>query len=170
MEKIENAGLVLLAPFLPRLFDMAGLLTADRRDFGDERARITAIGLMEALLYDDHHLKSTGEGLQLKMLLTGWPQGKTLPAIDEPTAQHKEQVQSLLKDVMNYWDKMKNTSTQAFREAFLTRPGTLEEKDGHYLLTIEVRAFDILLDSLPWNFRNIRLPWMEKHIEVKWRG
>lgn len=31
------------------------------------------------------------------------------------------------------------------------------------------QGYDILLDSLPWSYRTIRLPWLRKKINVVWR-
>jgi hypothetical protein len=28
----------------------------------------------------------------------------------------------------------------------------------------------LLLDTVPWSFRRIQLPWMEKRISVAWRN
>jgi hypothetical protein len=64
---------------------------------------------------------------------------------------------------------MKNTSTDSFRAAFLQREGKLEETDACYLLTLEEKAYDLLLDTCPWGFKTIKYQWMEKMIQVKWR-
>jgi len=40
---------------------------------------------------------------------------------------------------------------------------------NNWTLTVEERAFDVLLDSIAWNFRFIKTPWMEKILRVKWR-
>ena len=36
------------------------------------------------------------------------------------------------------------------------------------ILTVDDKTHDILLDSVPWGFRQIRLPWLKKYIQVKW--
>ena len=75
----------------------------------------------------------------------------------------------MLEGVRSNWTKLKNTSIEGIRQAFLQREGKLEEKDDFYHLTVEEKAYDILLDSVPWNFRMIRHPWMKKTVQVKWR-
>jgi hypothetical protein len=75
----------------------------------------------------------------------------------------------MLNGVLQNWGKLKNSSPMTLREAFLRRNGRLEEKEDAYYLTVEEKAYDMLLDSIPWNFRMIRMPWMKKPVIVKWR-
>jgi hypothetical protein len=36
-------------------------------------------------------------------------------------------------------------------------------------LKVQPRAFDMLLDRLPWGFSIIKLPWMQGVLHVEWR-
>jgi hypothetical protein len=36
-------------------------------------------------------------------------------------------------------------------------------------MLVETRAFDMLLDGLPWAFSVIRHPWMTRTLYVEWR-
>lgn len=38
-------------------------------------------------------------------------------------------------------------------------------EEDNWMLTVEEKPFDILLDSLPWNFKLVKAPWMEKCLE-----
>lgn len=67
------------------------------------------------------------------------------------------------------WEKLKNTSVKGFQHSFIERPGRLEQREDKWVLYVEERAYDILLDSLPWSYRQIRLPWLKKKISVIWR-
>lgn len=75
----------------------------------------------------------------------------------------------MLKGAMGNWDKMRNTSSQGFRDSFLIRKGILQETGDFWQLGVEERGYDILLDSLPWSYSPIKFPWMEKPIYVNWR-
>ncbi|WP_455607578.1 contractile injection system tape measure protein [Bacteroides sp.] len=35
-------------------------------------------------------------------------------------------------------------------------------------INVEGHAYDILLDSTPWSYKLIRLPWMENILKVNW--
>ena len=67
------------------------------------------------------------------------------------------------------WKSVGQTSVAGFRESFLQRRGRLTRKDDAWQLKVEQRAFDMLLDSIPWGFAAIKHPWMERVVYVKWR-
>ena len=78
-------------------------------------------------------------------------------------------IDSLLEAAKANWSKMRNTSTRAFQESFLNRAGFIEKTEWEWTLTVEERAYDILLDSIPWSYKLVRLPWMENILKVNWR-
>ena len=75
----------------------------------------------------------------------------------------------MLHGVLQNWGRLTNTTIAGLQEGFLRREGSLEEQEDTYLLTVEAKAYDMLLDHVPWNFRTIKFSWMEKAIQVKWR-
>ncbi len=164
---VENAGIVLLTPFLPRLFDLFQLI--EKGDFPNEACRIRAIFLMQYAVYGKERTTFGEHELFLNKVLTGFPNRKSAPVSCETTEEECETATSLIQSALQHWKKLNNTSIAAFREAFLRREGKCEEKEGMFLLTVEEKAYDLLLDSIPWNFRTVKFPWMEKYIEVRWR-
>ena len=42
-------------------------------------------------------------------------------------------------------------------------------KGDAWHLLVEPRAFDMLLDQLPWSFSMIKHPWMDRVVYVDWR-
>ena len=64
---------------------------------------------------------------------------------------------------------MQNTSIPNLRGAFLIRDGLLSEKEDRWTLHVENKAYDIVLEYLPWTISMIKLPWMHKRIDVAWR-
>jgi hypothetical protein len=75
----------------------------------------------------------------------------------------------LLNSAIQNWGKMKTLSINNFRESFLIREGRLKENQANWELKVAGKAFDLLLDTLPWAISTIKLPWMEKSIQVEWR-
>jgi hypothetical protein len=55
------------------------------------------------------------------------------------------------------------------RESFLQRGGRLQRKGDAWQLAVETRAFDMLLDQVPWSYSTIKFGWMERVIYVDWR-
>jgi hypothetical protein len=160
---VDNAGVVLLHPFLPRLFDGLGVAT------GDE---LVDPGRALCLL---HHL-ATGElsapehQLTLAKVLCG-------VALDEPaeadvglTDAETAEAVAVLDAAIGHWGALGGSAPDALRGEFLMRPGMLTvDADGDWLLRVEARTVDVLLDRLPWGVSLVKLPWMDRLLRVEWR-
>lgn len=172
---VENAGIVLLSPYLPRLFSLLEL--ADGTEFKDRECRMRALFLLQYLLTGNISGTETAElyfespeyEMELNKLLVAWPASEALPAGIQITGKEINTLVSMLRGVLGNWPKLRNTSLEGFREAFLLRAGSLQEKEENYQLAVEEKAYDMLLDTVPWSFKMIRYPWMDKVIQVKWR-
>lgn len=164
---IENAGLVLLSPFISPLFKRLSYI--EEGQFVHIEKQIQAIFLLQHLLYPNEE-KWAEYALPLNKLLTGFPlTEESLPASVEIPQHEAETCESLLTACGQQWEKMKNTSLQSLREAFLIRDGILEQKENGWHLTVEEKAYDLLLDTIPWSYTPIRFRWMEAPLFVKWR-
>ena len=170
--EVPNAGLCLLAVWFSRLFDMLGLLEANtdgKKDLKDTAAMIRAIFILQRLVTDEKREYREQE-LALNRILTGCPFHVPLPKTLELTDNEIRTVESMLSGVKANWDKMKGTSVKGFQKSFIERPGKLEQREDKWVLYVEERSYDILLDSLPWSYRTIRLPWLKKKINVVWHN
>ena len=85
------------------------------------------------------------------------------------TDQEKEAVEGLVQGMIQNWTALGNTSVAGFRESFLQREGRLQLNGNAWNLLVQPRAFDMLLDQIPWSYSTIRLPWMERVVYVEWR-
>ena len=164
---IDNAGLCLLSAWFLRLLSMLDYLNEARKDIKDTKSRIRAIFLLQYLTCQEEKEYRETE-LVFNRLLVGLPMHIPLPKRLELTAEEKQIADSLLSAVKAHWPKMNGTSMKGFLQSFVTRTGRLEEQDEKWVLTVDDRTYDIPLDSVPWGFRQIRLPWMKKYIQVKW--
>ena len=160
---VDNAGIVLLHPFLPRLFDGLGVARGDELVDPDR-----ALCLL-------HHL-ATGEltapehQLTLAKVLCGVRLDEPTEADVGLTEAETEEAIALLDAAIDHWAALGGSSPDALRGEFLMRPGTLTvEDDGDWLLRVEGRAVDILLDQLPWGLSVVKLPWMDRPLRVEWR-
>ena len=165
---VTNAGLCLFAPWLLRLFGMLDLLAEDRKDLKDMDARIRAIFILQKLVTAEKREYKESD-LAFNRLLVACPFNIPLPKSLELTDKEIETVESMLAGVKANWSKMANTSIGGFQRSFIEREGYLEQQESKWILTVENKAYDILLDSLPWSYKMIRLPWLKKPISVSWR-
>ena len=164
---VGNAGLCLLSPWFPRLFFLLGYQDEERRNFKDTASRIRAVFLLQYLVNPEEKDYREPE-LAFNRLLVALPAQVPLPKRVELTDGEKEMVDKMLASIKSNWSKMDGTSVNGFRQCFIQRDGRLEQQDEKWLLTIESRAYDILLDTIPWAFRQIRFPWLKKYIQVSW--
>ena len=165
---ISNAGLVILFPFLPMLFMRLNMLSQDRRDFNSNESKVRAIFILQHLMASEDR-EYDEKDLFLNRLLINYPFNEPLPKRMELNQDELNTIDSLLEAAKTNWEKMRNTSMRGFQEAFLRRAGFIEKTEREWVLTVEERAFDILLDSIPWSYKLVRLPWMENIIKVNWR-
>ena len=165
---ISNAGLVILFPFLPMLFTRLNMLSQDRRDFNSNESKVRAIFILQHLMASEDR-EYDEKDLFLNRLLINYPFNEPLPKRMELNQDELNTIDSLLEAAKTNWEKMRNTSMRGFQEAFLRRAGFIEKTEREWVLTVEERAFDILLDSIPWSYKLVRLPWMENILKVNWR-
>jgi hypothetical protein len=161
---VDNAGLVILWPFLERFFENAGLL--DEKAFRDEAARQRAAGLL--------HYLASGEAPQAEPLV---PLNKVLCGIPleevfdfgAPIAPiEMEACDELLAAVIANAPILRRMSLAGFRASFLLRKGQLGTLDGAWLLRVERETHDVVLERFPWSFPIVKLPWMEALLQVEW--
>ncbi|MDY3788334.1 contractile injection system tape measure protein [Bacteroides fluxus] len=162
-----NAGLCLLAPWFVRLFTMLGYLDEERKKFRSTASKIRAVFLLQYLAYGEEKTWREME-LGFNRLLTALPGHVPLPAHLPLTVEEKETADSMIKGVKANWPQMNGTSVGGFRGSFLVREGRLEQEEERWLLTVKEMTYDILLESIPWGFRQIRLPWLKKYVQVIW--
>jgi hypothetical protein len=158
---INNAGLVLLHPFLSRLFETLKL---------SEGECLLQPGRAMALL----HFLASGQTevpeyeLALPKVLCCLPLTANVEINVLLGTEEKNEAQTLLHAVIGHWTALRNTSIDGLRGAFLLRPGKLSRRNGEWLLQVEQQTTDILMSELPWGVSAVRLPWMEQILWVEW--
>ena len=162
---IGNAGLVLIAPFIPMFFDTLGLTGGN--DFKTDAGRQRALFLLRRIVYPKGKVNEN-ESL-LDKLLCGIPQAEPINTKQRLTQTELSEISDLLTSVIAHWEALKNTSVEGFREAFLRRKGTVERSGEDFLVRVESKGHDVLLDSVPWSFSMIKLPWNQYIIHTEWK-
>ena len=160
---VPDAGLVLLHPFLPRLFTACGLW---RESAPRELDAPRAAALLHWLAHGDDEPAQEFE-LPLVKLLLGLATGEPLvpvPVRDEDRAQGE----TLLHDAIAHWRALGSSGVDALRASFLQRRGLLEARGDAWHLRIEPAPFDVLLGRLPWPLNCLKLPWMIRSLAIDW--
>jgi len=158
---VENAGLVLIAPFLPTFFSRCNVLQEDA--ITDQHR---AIGLLHYLVFGNLDYKEYNT--LLAKILCGADEALPIELITTITDDERYQAEDLLSAVISHWTALKNTSADGLREGFLQRNGILRFNEGDWLLQVEPNTIDILLESIPWTIGLIKLPWMKHYLRTNW--
>jgi len=157
---------VLLHPFLPTFFEASGWLK--NKAFVDDDARALAV----------LSLKYLAAGTQIRpeydltfaKFLCDFSLEAPLDINIELTDAVKMEAEKLLKAVINYWPSIGKISPDGLREGFLQRDGKLRLSESGWLLQVENKAIDILIDRLSWGIGVIKPPWMNNMLRVEWVG
>jgi len=161
---IHNAGLVILHPFLPELFKALDL-TKDT-SWKDEPSRHTAVIMLEYLASGSDECPEFD--LPLNKIICGLSTDEVLKVEESLSEEIKRECDNMLRVVIQHWSALKNTGIDALRETFLQRYGRLTEVDNGWLLQVEQKPVDVLVNHLPWGIGTIRLPWMQDILYTEW--
>ena len=162
---INNAGLIILHPFLAPFFNLLGL-TNEHHAFQRSEDKPFAAVLL--------HYLQTGETayeereMSLNKVLCGMD---TSDAIDHDIcipAPALQASRSLLEELIGHWTALKGSSVESVQHSFFTRPGKLSFNGNAWLLQVERTAMDVLVDRLPWGLSVIKLPWNKQLIYTEW--
>jgi hypothetical protein len=163
---VSGAGVVLLAPFLVRLFEARGIGLA-------ATARIATADLPRACALLHYATAGRQDGYEFELglikVMLGLSPETPVPfsgGLLEPG--DADEVDGLLASVIGHWQVLKNTSVEGLRSSFLQRPGLLTERADAWRLQVESAAIDLLLAQLPWSISVILLPWCKKPIQTEW--
>lgn len=162
---VKNAGMVMLNSYFPMLFDRLNLLNDDKI-FKDKTLQLKAVHYLQYLLCG---LSSTEESLlPLNKIMCGLALAEPVPEAILISEEHKNLIDGLLRAVIGYWPEIGKCTIDGFRGNWLIRDGLLVEQEDRWELTIEKRAYDILIHKSPFSFSIIKLKWMDKPIHVSW--
>jgi hypothetical protein len=162
---VQNAGLILLHPFLPYLFDGLDLLNKEKR-FTDEYRAFRAVHILQYLATNE--TATPEHELTLNKIMCGIEPDEPIPLDVQLTEAEKEECINLLHVVLERWEALKTSKPEVLQEGFLTREGRLSFKGNGWNLFIERTTLDIMLDKLPWSISMIKMPWRDDLIYVEW--
>jgi hypothetical protein len=166
---VAACGLILLHPYLPRLFAGLGWI-ADDHPVGQPLPP-AVLPPAAALL----HWLATGRDepyefeLPLIKVLLGLSPDDPLPvAAGLLDAAMCDEGEALLAAAIAHWPALGQTSIAGLRISFLQRAGLLYPAPDGWLLRPQSETYDLLLDRLPWGISLIRLGWMRGCLHTEW--
>lgn len=161
---IKNAGLVLLNNYIEMLFERLHLTS--NLQFTSTENQSKAVNYLQYLVTGLSNTEETT--LSLNKVLCGLPLTQPVPTGITISEEDKELIDGLIKAVIEHWSSIGQTSVNGFRGNWLVRDGLLQELEDRWELTVEKKAYDLLINQSPFSFSIIKLPWMEKPLHVIW--
>lgn len=162
--KVRNAGLVLFWPFLVQFFEHLSLLKEEV--FLGEKSRIQALYLLQYLAYST--IDFPEHQLVINKVLVGMLPHELVLPIPPLSEEAKNLAESLIRGLINNWEKVKDSTPEAIQETFLQREGILTIAEDKMVLMVNKKGVDVLLTAIPWNISLIKLPWMKLPLYVEW--
>jgi len=161
---INNAGLILLHPYLSYCFDALEL--REGQQFKDEAAKHKAVQLIGYMAYGEEEIPEWD--LVLPKILCGISPTEPVRRFVPLSEAEKDEANQLLSAVITHWNALGNTSPDGLRGNFLLREGKLEWKEDEWQLFVTQQAYDMLLNRLSWGFSVVGLSWMPWLIKTVW--
>lgn len=162
---VENAGIVLVYPYLKEFFKIQNL-TDSGHQFNSKTDQLKAVYWLQCIACGEADVKEYQ--LVLPKVLCGYAVEEPVYPVWESGTPGGEAGDELLKKAIGNWPKVQNTSVAGFRNSFLLRQGRLSEEEFCWLLHVERKGWDVLLGSLSYPLSVIKLPWMSKPLYIQW--
>ncbi len=161
---VRNAGIVLLNNYISILFERLNLVAENKFISNEHQVRA-----VQYLQYVITGMQETEEVyLPLNKVLCGLPLTDSVPDFIEIPDHEKQLINGLLQAAISHWPEIGDCSTDGFRGNWLVRDGILVEQEDKWELTVDKRAYDILINRSPFAFSIIKYHWMDKPLHVLW--
>ncbi|MCW7762595.1 contractile injection system tape measure protein [Photorhabdus luminescens] len=163
--QISNAGILVLWPILPALFNQLGLL--EKQKFIHHQAQFSAVILLDYLIWGTEKAPTDRKGLN--HILCGFMADENIESMPiEPEKQlATEQWLDMVIAQLPAWKKLSRNDA---RQLFLQRPGELRINEQEIKITIQPQPFDALLTDWPWPLNIAKLPWLERPLLIDWQN
>ncbi len=161
---VQNAGLVLLHPFLRQLFENLGFLSDGKKLL---RKRLPEALATLYFLATKQESPLEHELLCEKFLCNIPFEIAVFPA-KNLTEEQKHACDEMLSAALSHWSALKTTNIDVLRSEFLMREGKITANSENEKLFIQRKTQDILLEKLPWNLGIMKLPWKKNMVFLDW--
>ncbi|WP_428229554.1 contractile injection system tape measure protein [Flavobacterium sp.] len=161
---VKNAGVVLLNNYIELLFERLNLVK--EKNFTSIENQIKAVQYLEYVITGSRQTEESY--LSLPKLICGIPLTNSVAGEIEISEENKELIEGLITAITERWYAIGSCTVDGFRGNWLVRNGLLLELEDKWELTVEKRAYDLLIHKSPFSFSIIKYPWMSKPLHVNW--
>ncbi|MBS9434467.1 contractile injection system tape measure protein [Photorhabdus hainanensis] len=162
---VNNAGILVLWPILPALFNQFGLL--EEQKFIHRQAPFSAVNFLNYLIWENEEIQT--ELNILNNVLCGLVVNEPIELA--PVEPEKQLIiDQWLDAIINQLPGWKKLTRNDARQLFLQRPGELLISDQEINIIVEHQPFDMLLTDWPWPLNIAKLPWLDHPLKIDWKN
>ncbi|MBS9436417.1 hypothetical protein EAE91_04270 [Photorhabdus noenieputensis] len=163
--QVNNAGILILWPMLPALFNQLGLL--EEQKFIHRQAQFSAVNFLDYLIWGREEIP--GKQNILNSVLCGLMADEMIELT--PVEPEKQLIIAQWLDaIISQLPGWKKLSHNDARQLFLQRPGELLINEQEINITVEHQPFDVLLTDWPWPLNIAKLPWLAHPLKIDWKN
>ncbi|MCC8458335.1 contractile injection system tape measure protein [Photorhabdus aegyptia] len=163
--QVNNAGILILWPMLPVLFNQLNLL--EEKKFIHRQAQFMAVDFLDYLIWGNE--EGQVERKTLNKVLCGLMIDEEMPSI--PVEPEKQLIiEQWLDAIIAQLPGWKKLSRNDARQLFLQRPGELLIDEQEIKITLQHQPFDLLLADWPWPLNIAKLPWLNRPLQIDWQN
>uniref|UniRef100_UPI001E5EE916 contractile injection system tape measure protein n=1 Tax=Photorhabdus aegyptia TaxID=2805098 RepID=UPI001E5EE916 len=162
--QVSNAGILVLWPMLPSLFNQFGLL--EKQKFVHRQAQFSAVNFLDYLIWGNEKIQTE------RNILNNVLCGLTADEIIQLTPIEPEKqliIDQWLDVIISQLSGWKKLSRDDARQLFLQRLGELLINEQEIKITVQHQPFDILLADWPWPLNIAKFPWLDRHLLIGWQ-
>ncbi|RAX04352.1 MULTISPECIES: contractile injection system tape measure protein [unclassified Photorhabdus] len=164
-DQISNAGILILWPMLPVLFNQLGLV--EEKNFIHHQAQFRAVDSLDYLIWRSEETQ-VGRKILNNVLCGLMIDEETQSISIEPEKQLI--IEQWLDAIIAQLPGWKKLSHNDVRQLFLQRPGELLIDEQEIKITIQHQPFDLLLTDWPWPLNIAKLPWLNLPLQIDWQN
>ncbi|MQL47141.1 hypothetical protein GEA64_03660 [Photorhabdus khanii] len=163
--QVSNAGILVLWPILPALFNQLGLLETQK--FIHRQAQFIAVDLLDYLIWGTEEAQTERKALNRVLCgLTANEDTESFPVEPETQLIADQWLDTIIRQLPS-WKKL---SRNDVRQLFLQRPGELLVDKQEIKITVQHEPFDALLTDWPWPLNIAKLPWLDRPLQIDWQN
>ncbi|MCT8351270.1 contractile injection system tape measure protein [Photorhabdus kayaii] len=163
--QVNNAGILILWPMLPALFNQLGLL--EEQKFIHRQAQFSAVNFLNYLIWGNEKIQT--EQNILNNVLCGLMADEVIELT--PLEPEKQLIiDQWLDAIISQLPGWKKLSRNDARQLFLQRPGELLINEQEIKIMVEHQPFDMLLTDWPWPLNIAKLPWLNHPLKIDWKN
>ncbi|TDB57282.1 contractile injection system tape measure protein [Photorhabdus khanii] len=163
--QVSNAGILVLWPILPALFNRLSLL--EKQKFIHRQAQFSAADLLDYLIWGAEETQTERKTLNRVLCgLTANEDTESFPVEPETQLIADQWLDTIIRQLPS-WKKLSRNDA---RQLFLQRPGELLVDKQEIKITVQHEPFDALLTDWPWPLNIAKLPWLDRPLRIDWQN